>query len=461
MKRLKVCLLLEGTYPYITGGVSAWVQDLIQGLPEIDFALLTISPVSPQPLRYTLPPNVVEHVDVDLSAPSPQTSLGKHAANVLAAVEAAHDQFSFDNFTAMIRRLPEGVNLHQASLKADTSWKLILEKNRQTNPAWPFSEFFWAHQSAHEMLFKVLAAVPPQADLYHAISTGFAGLVGLAAKIRRGLPFLLTEHGLYHKERQMEIRRATYLKGRQRDLWISLYNQLSEQCYRGADAVTALFEEYRQEQIAGGARPEVCQVIPNGIDLARFGQVTRQPRPGRHIGLIGRVVPIKDTKTFIITARAILDQMPDTRFYVVGPTDEDPDYFADCQALAQTLGLTGHLEFTGAQDVRKYYSFLDVLVLTSVREAQPLVILEGWAAGVPTVASKVGNVPEMLDYDPALLADPKDTAGLAARIVALLRDPAALAAAGARGLLKTREIYSRERLLEAFRQLYQNTGRHS
>ena len=43
-RRIRVCFVLEGSYPFITGGVSSWVHDLIQGMPEIDFVLFSISP---------------------------------------------------------------------------------------------------------------------------------------------------------------------------------------------------------------------------------------------------------------------------------------------------------------------------------------------------------------------------------------------------------------------------------
>lgn len=64
---LRVCFLLEGSYPYITGGVSSWVHDLIRGMPEIEFVLFSISPAENQTLKYELPENVVEHKDIVLS----------------------------------------------------------------------------------------------------------------------------------------------------------------------------------------------------------------------------------------------------------------------------------------------------------------------------------------------------------------------------------------------------------
>jgi glycosyltransferase involved in cell wall biosynthesis len=63
--------------------------------------------------------------------------------------------------------------------------------------------------------------------------------------------------------------------------------------------------------------------------------------------------------------------------------------------------------------VREFYGFLDVLLLTSVREAQPLVILEAFAAGLPVASTRVGNVPELLDYDERFLSASKDSESLA------------------------------------------------
>ena len=61
-----VCLILEGTYPYVRGGVSAWVHRLIEGMPEISFSLLAISPNRDYASKpdYELPPNVRTFAEV-------------------------------------------------------------------------------------------------------------------------------------------------------------------------------------------------------------------------------------------------------------------------------------------------------------------------------------------------------------------------------------------------------------
>jgi glycosyltransferase involved in cell wall biosynthesis len=451
-------MILEGSYPYITGGVSAWVQDIIKGLPDVDFALFTISPQTEQTLRYQLPPNIKEHRNIvlgDRGSARRGAAEGKAAVAPILAAHAHMFAKGRPDIGAMIASIPEGYDLTEDSVREEGYWSLIQKMNEERNPAYPFSDYFWAWESAHGMLFDALRASPPEADIYHAISTGFAGLVALAARVRRKKPFLLTEHGLYHKEREIEIRKSSFIRGYQRDMWIKVYNRISEICYREADGITALFEENRRKQLDLGADPAKCTVIPNGIDVDRFSSVVRSPRPGFHVGLVGRVVPIKDIKTFIAVAKIVLDRIPEARFYAIGPVDEDPEYNDECVALVENLRIADRFEFTGRQNVLEYYSFLDLMLLTSVREAQPLVIMEGWAAGVPSISTKVGNAPEMLDYEERFLAPSKDAARIAESVIWVRDHPEEMVEVNRRNREKAIGRYDKRDMLASFLKLYQ------
>ncbi len=453
---IKVCIVLEGSYPYITGGVSAWVQDLIKGLPEIEFVLFSISPEKNQKLRYELPPNVVEHKDIVITEAQPSSSFPENRDKMLDDIKDFHRQLFRDsniNMEHIIKLLPENYFLHKDSVESDQGWELITGGNQKMNPLYPFSDYFWAWKSAHDMLFTVLGSSAPEADIYHAVSTGFAGLASFAAKIRYNKPFLLTEHGLYHKEREMEIRKSSYIRGYQRDMWIKIYNQLSNICYTNADSITALFEENRQKQLVLGAPINRTAVIPNGIDIERFS-IKREKREGFHVGLVGRVVPIKDIKTFLATAKIVLDNNPDVTFYCIGPTDEDPAYHDDCVRLSKSLRIDQRFKFTGRQNVLEYYSFLDILVLTSVREAQPLVILEAYCSGIPVVSTRVGNVAEMLDYDERFLAASKDAVKLAEGIQYIHDHPEEMEQINEKNIQKVKHFYDRLDLHRKFHNLY-------
>lgn len=458
--RPRVCIILEGSYPFITGGVSAWTHDLIINLPEIDFVLFTISPEADMELRYELPENVVEHCDIILNKHYESTAKPSSKKKLLKAVSIAHDLFksnSHGNFEELINLIPEGFYLYDAAVRTDTGWKMIVEANQKHNPMYAFTDYYWAWKSAHDMLFTIIGSSLPEADIYHAISTGFAGIAAAAAKIRKNKPLILTEHGLYHKEREMEIRKSDMIRGYQRDMWTRLYNGFSRICYSQADRIISLFEENRRKQHELGANPAMTEVIPNGIDLPRFC-IEREEKEGFHVGLVGRVVPIKDIKTYISTAKIVLERIPGAIFYCIGPTDEDPGYYRDCEMLVKSLKIEDRFIFTGRQNVLDYYKFLDVLLLTSVREAQPLVILEGYCGGVPAVATSVGNIPEMLDYDDRFLAPSKDSEKLAECIQFVHDNPGEMKSINEANKQKAITFYNKIDLHKKYLQIYTETA---
>ena len=285
------------------------------------------------------------------------------------------------------------------------------------------------------------------------VSTGYAGIAAAAAKVRKSKPLILTEHGLYHKEREMEIRKSSLIRGYQRDMWTRLYNAFSRICYAQSDLIISLFEENRRKQHELGAVPAATEVIPNGIDLPRFC-IDREEKEGFHVGLVGRVVPIKDIKTYIATAKIVLDRIPEATFYCIGPTDEDPAYYNDCEKLVKSLKIEDRFIFTGRQNVLDYYKFLNVLMLTSVREAQPLVILEGYCGGVPAVATAVGNIPEMLDYDDRFIAPSKDSVKLAECVQYIHDNPGEMKKINEANKQKAITYYNKIDLHKRYREIY-------
>ncbi|MBC8165186.1 MAG: GT4 family glycosyltransferase PelF, partial [Bryobacteraceae bacterium] len=178
-------------------------------------------------------------------------------------------------------------------------------------------------------------------------------------------------------------------------------------------------------QLKDGAAPEKLSLIPNGIDIARYSAVRPETakRPPT-IALIGRVVPIKDVKTYIRAIAALRSALPDIRAYILGPFDEDPAYYRECQRLVDHLDLAESVLFTGKVSLTEYLAKIDLMVLTSISEAQPLVILEAGAAGVPSVTTDVGACREMI-YG---RSDEPEQFGAGGAVVPLA-DPMATAAA--------------------------------
>jgi glycosyltransferase involved in cell wall biosynthesis len=218
-------------------------------------------------------------------------------------------------------------------------------------------------------------------------------------------------------------------------------------------------------QIADGAQPEKTRVIPNGINLQRY-QAALEKRPQDIppiLGLIGRVVPIKDIKTFIRAVRTLIDTRPDAQGWIVGPEDEDPSYVSECKDLVASLGLENSVKFLGFQNVLEILPQLGLVVLTSISEALPLVVLEAFASGVPCLATDVGSCRELIEgrgeEDRALgaagsvvfIADPEGTARAA---LALIDNPERWLAAQQAGLARVKRYYDDKLMFSSYRNLY-------
>jgi glycosyltransferase involved in cell wall biosynthesis len=487
-----IALLLEGTYPYVRGGVSAWVHQIISGLPDITFAIIFIGgePKMYGVAQYQFPPNVT-HVEThyllhhDKSLKAGPRKGNRRAFSEIGELHAYMRQFPQmpgENMIKAFSRLScaDGVS-EEDFLYSEASWDYITQQYRERCTEPSFVDYFWAIRAMHAPLFVLadIAAKLPSVRAVHAISTGYAGLLGSMIRLRRRIPFMLTEHGIYTKERKIDLAQATWIHdhnddvcntlhdemGYIRGLWIKFYEQIGRMAYAQASPIVSLYEGNRLRQIADGALAEKTLVITNGINLQRY-QAALEKRPEGIppiLGLIGRVVPIKDIKTFIRTLRMLVNERSDAQGWIVGPEDEDPSYVNECKELVVTLGLTNHVKFLGFQNVSEILPQLGLMVLTSISEALPLVVLEAFASGVPCLATDVGSCRELIEgsseEDRALgsagsvvfIADPE---GAAKAALELLNNAARWRAAQQAGLERVKRYYDDKLMFSSYRKLY-------
>jgi glycosyltransferase involved in cell wall biosynthesis len=250
-----------------------------------------------------------------------------------------------------------------------------------------------------------------------------------------------------------------------RQMWIRFFDWMGRFCYGAADPIIALYENNRLRQVADGAAAERTVSIPNGIRIERFAPL-RSQRPAETppvLCLIGRVVPIKDIKTFIRAMRRVVNRLPQAQAWVAGPMAEDAAYAEECRNLVDSLGLQAHVRFLGMQKVEELLPRVGVVVLSSISEALPLVILEAQAAGVPVVSTDVGSCRQLIDglepEDQALgscgrvvgIANPE---ALADACLELLGSPAQWQAASVAGIARVERYYSDRLLFERYQQVY-------
>jgi glycosyltransferase involved in cell wall biosynthesis len=375
-----------------------------------------------------------------------------------------------------------------AFLHGRASFDLTTELYERLAPDASFLHFFWHFRSMHLPLVRLLAGEPPPAAAFHSLCTGYAGLLGAVWSHRTGRPFILTEHGIYTRERKLELDRADWLResrGRQashdlnatidpatisalRRMWTGFFRALARCAYARASSIVSLCESSRARQIADGAPSDRTLVVPNGIDPDRFpmrlhdSRPPAAPRRAMRVGFVGRVVPIKDLVTFIQACHLAMQKV-ELEVHIFGPDDEDRPYARRCRHLVAMLGLEHAIHFEASRPAELIYPEIDVVVLTSFSEGQPLVALEAGAAGLPVIASDVGACRELLEgrgeADQRIgpsgivtrIAAPDQTA---AAIVRLAREPESRRRMGEAGRKRVAAFYRESTTVEMYRALY-------
>jgi glycosyltransferase involved in cell wall biosynthesis len=487
-----VALLLEGTYPYVRGGVSGWVHELIRGLPEYSFALVFLGATREGlgAVRYTLPDNVVSLNSYYLMESLDLTPSGAKQGNTacFAHADLLHNYFRDPDY-----KLDEGVLSEVLKclgrpgqlgpkdfLFSEASWHFICDRYKRFANKTEFVEYFWTVRTIHAALFKLANIVRrvPLARAFHSMSTGYAGFLGMLLRNSTGRPFILTEHGIYTKERKIDLQ-AAYIQDSQNilanpsdtgmsyyhHLWIRFFEGIGRLIYAHADPIIALYEINRQRQIRDGADASRTRVVPNGVELERFVSL-RMQRPKSIppiLGLIGRIVSIKDIKTFIRAMRGVCARLPQAQGWLIGPDDEDPEYAQECRDLVHSLGLGERIKFLGFQKVETILPKLGLLVLTSISEAFPLVIVEAFASGLPVLTTDVGGCRGIIEgsepEDQALgpagkvvpIANPEATAEAA---LELLTNASRWRAAQRAGIQRVERYYTQQNVIACYRGIY-------
>ncbi len=204
-----------------------------------------------------------------------------------------------------------------------------------------------------------------------------------------------------------------------------------------SDMIITLTEGLRRElaDVHRITRRSRITVLPLGLDLQPFAAHPRKQGDFRRvwqipadvplIGIVGRIVVVKNHALFVEAASRIRQGLPTAHFVVVG----DGDLRAEVEAQVEAMGLRQVVTFTGWQrDLEPIYADLDVVVISSINEGTPVSIIEALAAGCPVVGTAVGGLPDLLDHG-ALghLVKPGDAEALAAAVIETVQAPPKMA----------------------------------
>ena len=430
-----VALIAESTYPYLRGGVSAVMHDIVSSHPDVSFGIVHITwdSTGSTTHAYEVPDNVrwvaplylsMREHSRDFMAMRPRhlRMAAKHRARLALQVASALGGVVADDCVPFW-------DLYDACMNPRTArtsvWPLLTTRElmRLVEPVCPpgtsLSELFWVLRELWSQAFAIASADYPRAAVYHAHTSGYAALAGaLAAHQNRGR-FLLTEHNLYVRDTINERnRRSMALAVTRSDwvtadvsvedrLWMAWLIEMTMVAYDAADELTYLYPGALEEAAALGAPVSRATVVPNGIDLDAFA-IARQCQLERdHLRLqpdhvwvlayVARIVQIKGLLD-LLEAIALLVRQGWRSFelQVMGHADESPEYLDACRRQVAALGIGDYVSFVGSQNLKEAFCDVDLVVLPSHNEGQPLAILEAMTAGVPVVSTRVGAMEQLL-----------------------------------------------------------------
>ena len=219
--------------------------------------------------------------------------------------------------------------------------------------------------------------------------------------------------------------------------------------------------------MGGGVPERRIIVIPNGIDVDAFspdpeGRARLRKEWGVSpeeplIGIVGRVHPIKDHKSFLQAALLLLQEEPSFKFVVVG--EGVPEYESELKMFAKQMNVEDRVIWAGVRsDLRSVYSSLDVLCSSSYSEGFSNVIGEAMACGVPCAVTDVGDSARIVG-EFGTVCPPGDAPRLAAAIGEVLNLGRRDACLGEKCRQRIRQEFSVERLVLATEQALRSVRR--
>ncbi len=201
-------------------------------------------------------------------------------------------------------------------------------------------------------------------------------------------------------------------------------------------------------------------VIPNGVDTERFKPLEPDEAlraeldlpPGVPVAaIVAALRPEKNHELFLRSAALVRQQHPSAHFLVIG----DGARRGELESVARSLELSDSVHFVGTRsDIPQLLALVDVLVLTSHMEANPVSIMEGLACGKPVVSTNVGSICETVKNGVnGYLAKPGDEVEIAERVVRIFDNKEEMNNLGERGRVGVVQNWSLERMVSGYQDL--------
>jgi len=249
--------------------------------------------------------------------------------------------------------------------------------------------------------------------------------------------------------------------GRRTGSKLLIYYLLDLFTLRSADKAIAVSEKIAGQMKRAGINKKKVLVIDNGINLNRFMK-TEPITPTRKslgiksgalvIGTVGSLTREKGHKYLIRAIPKMIGRFPETVFLFVGEGIER----SNLENISCKLGIKDKVAFPGTRkDIPNILSTFNVFILPSLKEGLPMALLEAQAAKVPTIATRVGAIPNVIENGATgVLIPPKDSEAISRAIERILSDKKAASKMAERGFEMVRDNFSAESMANKYLSLY-------
>lgn len=473
-RQLKIALITEGTYPIVTGGVSTWCDQLLSGLPEHSFDVVALTGSGISRVLWDVPANVdsVRMIPVWGPAASPLRPGPRRRRWIESTQEALTSLWDaalgpdtadpVDRTAAALVQLvgiSDRIGLaHSLAVRGSVA-PILAAWTRHSVASGEAPMSVADAVMAAGIVDRALALVDHDlgsVDVVHASSNGPSSLLALAQSWRHGTPVLVTEHGVYLRERYLALHGAN-LSWPVRRTVTAFLRRLCQVVHVQAHLVLPVNQFNARWERRLSAVPDRIHTISNGVDPAQFPPVTTEPEVPT-ISFVGRIDPLKDLETLISAFALVRARVPAAQLRIFGPTpDANASYKELLVAQTHALGIAGAVQWEGpSKGSQPAIAAGHVVALSSVSEGLPFTLIEAMMSGRATVNTDVGGVSECLDEQQTtgMLVAARDPAAFADACITLLTDHELRAAMGAAARQRALAEFTLERCLGQYREAY-------
>lgn len=486
-EKIDVLLISEGTYPFYGGGVSTWSHMLCERVSNVNWHLYSINAGYEEKPIFELSPSVKKVIQLPLWAPDePQDydSYTREYYKVVSRKENTTTAVIAEQFIPTFKEFLEVVFDEQANGESidqvfyvlweyfqthdyketfhhELVWKAFKEKSiSYIKNDGTFSATLFDITVSLRWLYRFLMpfSLPVEkVDVCHVTLSGFPLIPALSLKYRYGTPIMITEHGVYARERLLYINRSDYsyfIK----DFLIKLTESVSKLAYYKADKIASVNEFNITWEKMYGADPEKIVITYNGVDHERF-KPREKPKHLQGIPTVvaaARIFELKDVLTMIRSCAVVKKKIPNVQYLVYGDKNAVPEYTRECEMLILEMDLENNFFLKGYHSQpHLIFSEGDISILTSISEGFPFTVIESMSCGVPVVATDVGGVKEAIDEGSGFVCKPRDPEAIGAKVIEVLQNEELRKSMSLHGRQRVKDNFTLDIFIHSYERLYQ------